>query len=168
MSSINRTQNFVSSRKTLKLCPFSLVLSPSFSHELNFHSCFFATTMSTKAIVMSTIPSFHGSLSLKPLIQPLTPERAQQWRQAIKLAMSSLRSGTQAFAIVVGDSPERQVLLARDERLKQLVQSTGWVNPPGIRVRVGRVWVRVTIHPPLHKPAPVNGLTGVYGVSITQ
>ena len=41
------------------------------------------------------------------------------------------------------------------------MQSTGSANPPGRRVRVGRVWVRVTIHSPLHKPVPVNGLTGV-------
>ena len=42
-----------------------------------------------------------------------------------------------------------------------LVQSTGWVNPLGVWVWVGRVWVQVTIYSPLHKPIPVNGLTGV-------
>ena len=41
-----------------------------------------------------------------------------------------------------------------------VVQSTGWVNPPGSRVQVGRVRVRVTVLSPLHKPTPIDRLMG--------
>ena len=53
-----------------------------------------------------------------PQITHLTPERVHRWNQALFPAVSSLQSGTCACALILGESPERHVLLQRDARLK--------------------------------------------------
>ena len=76
------------------------------------------------ATIISTEPSSaglghgHGNTG-KQTIALLTPERADKWHQAAIPAISALRSGTRACIVVVGESPDRGVLLQRDERLKQ-------------------------------------------------
>ena len=64
------------------------------------------------AIIMSTTPFPKKSSN------HLTPERAHRWHQAALPAILALYSGTQACAIIVGESPDRGFLLWRDAQLK--------------------------------------------------
>jgi hypothetical protein len=72
------------------------------------------------AEITSTEPSSNKEYvqSLSQTVN-LTPERAHRWNTAAFPAISTLRAGTRACAVIVGESPERRVLLQRDTSLKR-------------------------------------------------